>query len=97
MPGGSDGCDTAREEAPALDATQGGMFILEPQPWKSYRQALAKQDMSKVPHFRLSDLSLRPESFPSILSELGLCLVRSLTPKCEAKGFTREILVFRKS
>ncbi len=83
----------------------GGRFILEPQPWKSYKAAAQKMKKNKMNtslkdtyFFRLHDLKLRPENFCSILpEEFGLTFIRELCPPSQtATGFDRKIYMFQK-
>jgi 7SK snRNA methylphosphate capping enzyme len=48
--------------------TQGGLFILEPQPWKSYRQAFRKQEMPLEVKQNLHQLTIRPHQFAEELT-----------------------------
>jgi 7SK snRNA methylphosphate capping enzyme len=85
----------------------GGLFILEPQPWKSYRAAadkMRRQGGAEVPipadsfFRRVSELELRPDGFADLLeSEFGFKLLRRLQPPEEtAEGFDRPMFLFRK-
>lgn len=83
----------------------GGRFILEPQPWKSYKAAAQKMKKNKMNEslketyfFRLQELKMRPENFCSILPEqFGLTFVRELHPSSQtATGFDRNIYMFQK-
>ena len=84
----------------------GGLFILEPQPWKSYKSAVRKVQQScekdcvpKHGYFhRLSDLRLKPENFVDVLQqENGFRLLKQVreAPGIE-KGFERPIYLFQK-
>jgi len=86
----------------------GGVFILEPQPWKSYRAAADKirrqggvdlLPLSSKSFFRrVGELELRPDQFPEVLeNEFGFRLLRRLQPPEEtAEGFDRPMFLFRK-
>jgi len=85
----------------------GGLFVLEPQPWRSYRAAVSKlkrQGGEGVPlpprsyFHRTEELELRPEDFPQLLcQEFGFRLLRQLQPPEQtAAGFDRVVLVFRR-
>ena len=84
----------------------GGFFILEPQPWRSYKTASRKvqhaggKDILPKHGFfhRLKDLELRPERFPEILQEeYGLCLIKQVRiSSADARGFERPIYLFTK-
>ncbi|KAL3148854.1 hypothetical protein ABBQ32_001728 [Trebouxia sp. C0010 RCD-2024] len=75
----------------------GGWFILEPQPWRSYKQARRKQDMSAAPFGRLDLLQLRPEGFVEYLQQaLGFVLVRELHVARSSAGFNRPMYLFQK-
>jgi hypothetical protein len=78
---------------------QGGVFILEPQPWKSYQQAFNKQDMPAELKHVLPTLELRPDQFAHILlTEVGFAHVEPLgTPVGVAGGFGRPLLLCRKA
>lgn len=77
----------------------GGVFILEPQPWKSYQQAFNKQDMPAELKHVLPTLELRPDQFAHILlTEVGFAHVEPLgTPVGVAGGFGRPLLLCRKA
>lgn len=85
----------------------GGYFVLEPQPWKSYRAAAAKLRRNGGPELplptgtylhRLDELQLKPETFTDLLSdEIGFTVMRQLQPPEEtAAGFDRPMLLLRK-
>jgi 7SK snRNA methylphosphate capping enzyme len=87
--------------------TPGGIFILEPQPWKSYRAAadkMRRQGGAELPlptdsfFRRVGELELRPDGFPDLLQEeFGFKLLRRLQPPEEtAEGFDRPVFLFRK-
>jgi 7SK snRNA methylphosphate capping enzyme len=82
----------------------GGLFVLEPQPWSSYRAAAAKVRRGgaaaaafPAAYFhRHEELALRPEGFEALLvEEFGFRLVRRLAPPAGAAGgFDRPLLLF---
>lgn len=85
----------------------GGRFILEPQPWKSYKSAAQKMKRNKMNHdetlrdtyfFRLEELRIRPEDFCTMLpKDFGLAFVRELHPPLQtAVGFDRTLYMFQK-
>ncbi|CAG9464555.1 unnamed protein product [Pedinophyceae sp. YPF-701] len=78
-------------------AEPGGHVIVEPQPWKSYRQAASHRDTKQewMPG-RLAELQLRPEDIPRLLSEEGLVEVGVLRPEGSKEGFGRPLHVLRK-
>jgi 7SK snRNA methylphosphate capping enzyme len=81
----------------AAALSPGGLLILEPQPWRSYKSAHAKQDMSGAPFGELWKLQFRPEEFKGYLTgPVGFEWVAELTPGGAVKGFDRPLQVFRK-
>ena len=86
----------------------GGLFIVEPQPWRSYKAAKGKMRKQgggegvQLPQgaffHRLNELEIRPEQIPDILcAEFGFQLVRRLQPPEEAsRGFDRDVFLFKK-
>jgi 7SK snRNA methylphosphate capping enzyme len=78
---------------------QGGLFILEPQPWRSYRAAFRKQEMPEELKHVLPTLQIRPEQFARVLrQEVGFAHVEPLAPPAgSAEGFDRPLLLCRKS
>ncbi|KAK3235534.1 hypothetical protein CYMTET_54270 [Cymbomonas tetramitiformis] len=75
----------------------GGLFLLEPQPWKSYKQAMRKQDMPTEVRELLPQLKLRPDHFQKLLlQEVGFSEVTKLQVGESAEGFNRPLLLFRK-
>jgi 7SK snRNA methylphosphate capping enzyme len=80
----------------------GGVFILEPQPWESYKKKKAK-NMSENSKAIFQAIRLKPDDFPAYLvEEIGFVDVKQLTPlpttnKGGATGFQqRPIYVLRK-
>ncbi|XP_022145083.1 probable RNA methyltransferase At5g51130 isoform X2 [Momordica charantia] len=75
----------------------GGMFVLEPQPWKSYETNYTVSETTKN-NFRT--IKLHPEDFQDILlDKIGFRTVEDLTPglsESNAGGFNRPIFVFQK-
>lgn len=79
--------------------TPGGIFVLEPQPWKSYKAAQhkAKQSQDGTSFVPLDQLALRPDDFAHYLCDVvGFRMVKRKTPESSMTGFDRMILVFRK-
>ncbi len=75
----------------------GGLLILEPQPWRSYRKALQKRGVAAELHSTaLSELRLRPEEFPSYLSGHGFRLVRELQVPLSTRGFQRPMYLLER-
>ena len=57
----------------------GGVFIVEPQPWKSYRQAFRKQKMPEETRENFKAIELKPTQYGEYLrSEVGFRLVETL-------------------
>lgn len=91
----------------------GGLFLLEPQPWKSYKVALGKIKKhvegessgegggggGVLTMRTLEQLHIRPENFVSLLSqEFGFRLVRELEQPAEtAAGFDRPMYLLKKA
>jgi 7SK snRNA methylphosphate capping enzyme len=71
----------------------GGLFILEPQLWPSYRKKC-----SLTPHIRATfkTITLHPEDFPAVLAELGFQLVEQHHVDKNTEGFNRPLFVYRK-
>ena len=80
----------------------GGLLLLEPQPWPSYRAACGKVPRAAAPpgsfFHRLDELLLRPPQFADYLCEaLGFRVVRRLAGVLgSAAGFDRPLLLLRK-
>ncbi|XP_055543694.1 probable RNA methyltransferase CG1239 [Wyeomyia smithii] len=75
---------------------EGGIFILEAQPWSSYKQ---KKKLTTTIFSNFQNILLRPESFNSYLtsSEVGFIDFFELkVAEHSIKGFRRPIYVFRK-
>lgn len=79
--------------------------MLEPQPFKSYKNAVHKPGVQAAPFVNLEQLKLRPEQYAEFLTQrVGFELVQQLSAVSEAagaeavsvKGFDRPILVLRK-
>jgi len=73
----------------------GGYFIVEPQPWPSYRNH-RKDTSTTATYFK--EIQMYPKSFSDVLqSEVGFILIMAIQPHPDQKkGFQRPILVFRK-
>lgn len=71
--------------------SEGGLLVLEPQPWESYERA-----RKKLPELRASvdELQVRPEQFPALLKEAGLEPVTVLADG--QGGLKRRLEVYRK-
>lgn len=73
----------------------GGVLILEPQSWKSYRKR-KRASVESLHHF--STITLRPDAFPIYLLEtIGFASMEDLgIPPGGSQGFRRPMYVFRK-
>ncbi|XP_061211311.1 7SK snRNA methylphosphate capping enzyme [Neopsephotus bourkii] len=74
----------------------GGLLLLEPQPWASYRK---RKGLTETTYRNYQRIRLRPEQFPSYLTspEVGFDSYELLgTPQHAAKGFQRPIYLFHK-
>ncbi len=62
----------------------GGVFVLEPQPWKSYRQAFRKQKMPEETRAHYRAITLRPSQYAGWLvgPECGCVFVLALDIHC---------------
>ena len=57
----------------------GGVFIVEPQPWKSYRQAFRKQKMPDETRDHFRAITLKPQLYAEHLrAEIGFTTVETL-------------------
>lgn len=76
----------------------GGMLILEPQPWLSYRQAFRKGQVDSTKLVPLDQLTFRPKDFVAHLTQvLSFRLVREIRDQGQGKkSFARPIYVFQK-
>lgn len=78
----------------------GGYLVLEPQMWKSYKNAAKQQDSrGQVAYQALDSLKLRPEQFQEYLTQrLGFVLVADVKVDKEEcmQGFDRPLWVLRK-
>lgn len=75
---------------------QGGIFILEPQPWRSYEK---NRLVSKATAENYEEIEYPPEDFQDILlDKIGFRTVEDLTSGLSGTnaGFNRPILAFRK-
>lgn len=92
---GDDGLITLFAEAWKL-LRPGGIFVLEPQPWKSYE---SNRNVSETTAANYRNITIRPEQFQEILlDKIGFRTVKDITSGlAESKtGFNRPILVFGK-
>ncbi|XP_006279785.2 probable RNA methyltransferase At5g51130 [Capsella rubella] len=74
----------------------GGIFVMEPQPWKSYEN---NRRVSETTAMNYRKIVLRPDSFQEILlDKIGFRTVEDLTSSLSgaSKGFDRQILAFQK-
>jgi hypothetical protein len=83
----------------------GGLLVLEPQPFKSYKNAVHKPGVAAAPFVDLTRLKLRPEAYADFLVQrVGFELVTQLEAVSDGagadavplKGFDRPIIVLRK-
>ena len=75
---------------------QGGLLIIEYQPWASYEK---RQNYTELFARNYPRLRLRPEKIPVVLQQLGMQLVREQKPPQQKgpPGFNRSIAVFKKT
>ena len=75
---------------------QGGLLIIEYQPWASYEK---RQNYTELFARNYPCLRLRPEKIPVILQQLGMQLIRKQKPPQQKgpPGFNRNITVFKKT
>ncbi|KAK7319967.1 hypothetical protein RJT34_04696 [Clitoria ternatea] len=74
----------------------GGIFVLEPQPWKSYE---SNRNVSETTAANYHNILIRPAEFQEILlDKIGFRTVEDITSGLTGSktGFNRPILVFRK-
>lgn len=74
----------------------GGIFVMEPQPWKSYEK---NRRVSETTAMNYRNIVLRPEHFQDILlDKIGFRTVEDLTSSLSgaSKGFDRQVLAFQK-
>ncbi|XP_058280328.1 7SK snRNA methylphosphate capping enzyme [Hirundo rustica] len=74
----------------------GGILLLEPQPWESYRK---RKGLTETTYRNYQRIRLRPEQFPAYLTspEVGFERCELLgTPQHSSKGFQRPIYLFHK-
>ena len=66
----------------------GGLFILEPQPWRSYKKKKAK-NMSASSRENFKGIELKPGDFPNFLvEEIGFVDLKQLSPNAKKTGNT---------
>uniref|UniRef100_A0A1J3IV93 RNA methyltransferase n=1 Tax=Noccaea caerulescens TaxID=107243 RepID=A0A1J3IV93_NOCCA len=76
--------------------TPGGIFVMEPQPWKSYEN---NRRVSETTAMNYRNIVLRPDRFQEILlDKIGFRTVEDVTSRLSgaSKGFDRQILAFQK-
>ncbi|AET05230.1 putative RNA methyltransferase bin3, bin3-type S-adenosyl-L-methionine binding protein [Medicago truncatula] len=74
----------------------GGIFVLEPQPWKSYE---SNRNASEITAANYRNIKFRPEEFQEILlDKIGFRTVEAITSDLTGSttGFNRPILIFQK-
>ncbi|KAK4280917.1 hypothetical protein QN277_012470 [Acacia crassicarpa] len=74
----------------------GGVFVLEPQPWKSYE---SNRLVSETTAINYRNIMFRPEQFQEILlDKVGFRTVEDVTSELSGTkaGFNRPVLVFKK-
>ena len=72
----------------------GGIFVFEPQDWKSYKKTKVK---SKELCKSFEAIGFRPEEFQDYLTGLGFELDCVRQPNLENKNFDRKVFVYRKA
>jgi 7SK snRNA methylphosphate capping enzyme len=71
----------------------GGLFIFEPQDWKSYKKSKFKlKELSK----NFDEIQFKPESFDIYLKTLGFLPISSSLCENDKKNFTRSIFIYSK-
>lgn len=74
--------------------TSGGLFILEPQSYASYRKKAKTQQQRQI----LKQIQMRPSDFPKVLQEeFGFILEKEHAPDHTKNGFKRPLYIFRKT
>lgn len=77
--------------------TPGGHFILEAQPWRSYKQALRKVNKVSEGMVPLAELELRPDGFCAYLTDvLSFIFLHELVVPQSSTGFDRPIWVLQR-
>ncbi|GAX83465.1 hypothetical protein CEUSTIGMA_g10890.t1 [Chlamydomonas eustigma] len=77
--------------------TPGGLLVLEPQPWRSYRSAIHKQQTCNVPFRRIEQLQLRPDGFLTFLTDkVGFTVVADLNAGNTAHHFDRPLYILQR-
>lgn len=73
----------------------GGIFIFEPQNWKSYKK---RRNLNERIKTNFSNISFRPEQFKTFLEEVYnfKCINKLQPPSNSKKSFDRPIFIFRK-
>ncbi|CAJ2676247.1 unnamed protein product [Trifolium pratense] len=74
----------------------GGIFVLEPQPWKSY---VSNRAVSETTAANFRNIKFRPQDFQEILlDKIGFITVEAITSDLTGSttGFNRPILIFQK-
>jgi 7SK snRNA methylphosphate capping enzyme len=83
----------------------GGLLVLEPQPFRSYKSAVHKPGVEHAPFVDLARLRLRPEGYAEFLAQrVGFEMLQQLQAVSQAagegavplKGFDRPIMLLRK-
>ena len=70
-----------------------GIFILEPQPWKSYKKSRTRtEEILKNYH----EINFKPQEFNDYLVSLGFELIKSIMPCSQKENFKRTIYVYHK-
>jgi 7SK snRNA methylphosphate capping enzyme len=69
---------------------RGGLFILEPQTWESYKNSVSQKNIK-------SSIELKPADFEFFLESIGFLPVDNMDNREKSRlGFKREIFLFRK-
>ena len=73
---------------------QNGLFIFEPQPWKSYKKSRTRT--SEI-FDNYHSIEFKPNEFYDYLISMGFSLLKTISPTSQRDNFKRDILVFTKN
>eukprot|EP01136_Pigoraptor_vietnamica_P005365 Opistho-1_new@36877 len=72
----------------------GGVFVLEAQPWRSYKRRKGLNDTTRANH---AAVQLRPDAFKTHLTEVvGFEYAGTRDPVAPTKGFDRPLEIYRR-
>lgn len=74
----------------------GGIFLVEPQPWRSYKQAFKKQNMPPETRAHFRDIKIKPSDYRGVLRDtIGFASVETLRDADLTAGteFDRTVLL----